>query len=411
MSNLFTILYPFFTLAGAVFFISAWVFFNGKPSRSQNAIDQDQAISDQFDLVLNNIAAAVMICSPSGQPSFASTYIQVLTGYMPEDFRAYKGDFLETLIMEEDIERYRRSKSISKLGEDSIVRFRIRHKSGLLLWLESRLVPTLDLRAEVESVLSITIDVTETIHYQSQIEEQNQDLSDFAYMVSHDLKAPVFTIQGMAEAIREDCGERIGEEGLQLLQFISNAADRLHSLVGSVIEYSSLNNASDSPDSVSLSETMDQVISDHAPHIKAAGAKIEYPNDLPAVRGEGIRIYQVLSNLIGNTIKYRNQDIPLTVEVSANLVPPKMVELIIRDNGLGIPENKLEDIFRPYRRAHGGDIEGSGIGLACVKKIVTKLGGQVYAESIEGEGSIFHVVIPAKEATRAPIPEDLRRIF
>lgn len=371
----------------------------------------DQAIVEQFDLVLNNIAAAVMICSPDGMPSFVSTYIQVLTGHLPEEFKGFNGDFLETLILDEDVERYRRSKNLSKLGEDSIVRFRIRHKSGLLLWLESRLVPTLNLSAEVESVLSIIIDVTESINYQTQIEEQNQDLSDFAYMVSHDLKAPVFTIQGMAEAIREDCGENLGEEGLKLLQFISNAADRLHSLVGSVIEYSSLNNSSDSPESVSLSETMDQVISDYAPHIKSAGVEISYSKELPAVRGEAIRIYQVLSNLIGNAIKYRDQNRPLEVEVTAKIVPPRMIDLIIKDNGLGIPENKLEDIFRPYRRAHGGDIEGSGIGLACVKKIVTRLGGNVYAESVEGEGSTFHVIIPAKEATRAPIPEDLRRIF
>lgn len=385
--------------------------FRKRKATSIGNVPSDPAVVEQFDLVLNNIAAAVMICSPDGMPSFVSAYIQVLTGHLPEEFREFDGDFLETLILDEDIERYRRSKSLSKLGEDSIVRFRIRHKSGLLLWLESRLVPTLNLSAEVESVLSITIDVTENINYQTQIEEQNQDLSDFAYMVSHDLKAPVFTIQGMAEAIREDCGENLGEEGLKLLQFISNAADRLHSLVGSVIEYSSLNNSSDSLESVSLSETMDQVVSDYAPHIKSAGVRISYGDNLPAVRGEAIRIYQVLSNLIGNAIKYRDQGRPLQIEVTAKIVPPRMIDLIVKDNGLGIPENKLEDIFRPYRRAHGGDIEGSGIGLACVKKIVTRLGGNVYAESVEGEGSTFHVIIPAKEATRAPIPEDLRRIF
>lgn len=374
-------------------------------------LQSDQLIIDQFDLVLNNIAAAVMICSPEGRPSFISTYIQVLTGYLPEDFQCYNGDFLQTLILEEDNERYQRSKNLSKLGEDSIVRFRIRHKSGLQLWLESRLVPTLNLSAEVDSVLSITIDVTESINYQTQIEEQNQDLSDFAYMVSHDLKAPVFTIQGMAEAIREDHGSGLGKEGLQLLQFISNAADRLHGLVGSVIEYSSLNNSSESAESIPLSESMSQVVSDYHQQIKDSGAEIIYPDDLPVVKGESIRIYQILSNLIGNTIKYRERSRPLRVEVSAKLLPPRMIELIIKDNGMGIPNAKLEDIFRPYRRAHSGDIEGSGIGLACVKKIVNRLGGNVYAESNEGEGSTFHVIIPAKEATRAPIPEDLRRIF
>jgi PAS domain S-box-containing protein len=380
-------------------------------SELPNTSDEDKAIIDQFDLVLNNIAAAVMISTTEGKPSFVSSYIQVLTGYAPEQFKEAEGDFIESIIIEEDLERYQRNKNLSKLGEDSIVRFRIRHRSGLILWLESRLVPTLSLSAEVESVLSIIIDVTETINYQTQIEQQNQDLSDFAYMVSHDLKAPVFTIQGMADAIKEDHGEALGEEGLQLLQFISNAADRLHRLVGSVIEYSSLNNSSESPESVCLSETMGQVVSDYAQQIKSSGAEIIYPEDLPSVKGEAIRIYQILSNLIGNTIKYRDTDRTLRVEVSAKLVPPRMVELVVRDNGLGIPEGKLEDIFRPYRRAHGGDIEGSGIGLACVKKIVNRLGGRVYAESVEGEGSSFHVLMPAKEVSRAPIPEDLKRLF
>ncbi len=371
-------------------------------------------IAEKFELVLNNIAAAVILFSAEGKPEYVSSYFEVLTGYSFEELNSEEysnQEFLRDIILAEDWDRFNRSMLIGKLGEDSLVRFRIKHKSGLILWIETRMVPLLGIDGELESILSVSIDVTDTINYQKQIEQQNQDLSDFAFMVSHDLKAPIFTIQGMADALIEDHSSSLDQEAKTLINFILNASHRLDRLVASVLEYSSLSSGGEAIEEVSLDEILGQVMNDLSGQIQAKNAIIKAKSELPYIKGESIRVYQVLSNLIGNAIKYSDKSRVPEIEISATTSPPSMIALKVKDNGLGIPENKLEEIFRPYRRAHGGDIEGSGIGLACVKKIVDRLGGQVLVESKEGVGSEFTVILPSAKHLRKPIPEDLKRLF
>jgi PAS domain S-box-containing protein len=378
-----------------------------------------QKLKEELSLVLNNIAAAVLLYAEDGSVQFCSPYIQVLTGFTKneletnnyENENSEKSDFLREIIVEEDWQRYKRARLISHLGEDSLVRFRVKHKSGLILWLESRMVPIINTAGEVQSVMTITIDVTDSINYQKQIEQQNQDLNDFAYMVSHDLKAPIFTIHGMADALRDDYSNVLPFEAKELLIFITDAAKRLDKLVASVLEYSALSNANETHSEIFVKEIIDQVLSDHKQQLMNINNSIIIGKDLPLIKADPIRIYQVFSNLIGNSIKYKNPEKSLKIIISHRLLPPNLVEIEIQDNGLGIPKNKLNDIFRPYRRAHGADIEGSGVGLACVKKIIEKLGGQVRVQSIEGEGSSFFVTLPLSKPARRTIPEDLERLY
>jgi PAS domain S-box-containing protein len=367
---------------------------------------------EEFELVLENIAAAVILFNEDGSMRYCNSYVRVLTGYDPDETGINSPeDIIEKVIVEEDRERYLRARRVCSLGEDSLVRFRVTHKSGLQLWLETRMVPVYQSGNGNISVMSISIDVTDTLQYQRQIEEQNQDLNDFAYMVSHDLKAPIFTIQGMTDALREDFGTALGTEGLALLEYISRAAQRLTILVSSVLEYSALTNTDETIEEVPLDEIVPNVISDFSEQLKGIDSDIKILNELPVIKGESVRMYQLFSNLVGNAIKYRSPDIPLKIEVSLKALSPATASIMIKDNGLGIPENKQEDIFRPYRRAHGSEIEGTGIGLACVKKIVEKSGGQISLESTVGKGSSFTVTLPLAKPGKRKIPQDLERIY
>lgn len=377
-------------------------------------------VKEELALVLNNVAAAVILYNGDGSVNFCSPYIQVLTGYTEDQLNQSIDqnpndneniDFLKSIIAEEDWQRYKRARLVSHLGEDSLVRFRIKHKSGLELWLESRMVPIIDTSGEVQSVMTITIDVTDSINYQKQIEQQNQDLNDFAYMVSHDLKAPIFTIHGMADALRDDYSQLLPKDAIELLGFITDAAKRLDKLVASVLEYSALSNSNETQAEVSLNETISQVLSDYKEQLKSIDATFNVADKLPNIKADPIRVYQVFSNLIGNAIKYREKSRQLQVSITFKLFPPHLVQVEVKDNGLGIPSNKLKDIFRPYRRAHGGDIEGSGVGLACVKKIIDKLGGQVSVQSVEKQGSSFFITLPLSKTASRTIPEDLERLY
>ncbi len=363
-------------------------------------------LQGRYDVLINNLAAAILVYDENKKIRFVSPYTEVLTGYAAEEFYETAQDLFEQISIEG--EPYARAKQISELGERFQLQYQIRHKSGLKLWLDTRFVPIFDEKEDFAGLLCVTLDVTESIKQRQQLEQQNQDLSDFSYMVSHDLKAPIFTIKGMVAAIAEDYGEKIGADGQELLNFIEDGAKRLESLVASVIEYSSVTVREGERYAVSLEEVLSSVVKDLREQIRIAGAEIHIPEHLPTIAGDPVRYYQVFSNLLGNAVKYRSPQRALSVAISVKESGKDFVVIAVKDNGLGIPAAKLKDVFRPYHRCHSSDIEGSGIGLASVKKIVEKAGGQVSVESVENQGSVFCVSLPVAKQSENEQWDELR---
>ncbi len=365
----------------------------------------------RHDLITTNIAASVVISDTEGKILFCSPYTQVLTGYPLEEIYEADDDFFARLVVEEDKARYRRAQQVSALAEDISVKYRIMHRSGLKIWLETRLVPVCNDDGDLVSVMSVSIDVTDSLSYQKQIEEQNRDLSDFAYMVSHDLKAPIFTIKGMANAVIEDHEKDLGQSGKELVNYIIDATVRLEKLVASVIEYSALATKDLQEEQVDLNATVRNAEADLSELSRAKGAAIRVPVPLPIIPGSSVRLYQVFSNLLANALKYSSPERKPEISVETRTGPGGIVFIDVRDNGLGVPPGKLSDIFRPYQRAHGNIVEGSGIGLACVKKIMERMGGSVSVTSVEGQGSVFTLTFPAPAPKPREVPADLARAF
>ena len=365
----------------------------------------------QHELISTNIAAAVVISDATTKIVFCSPYTSVLTGYSTTDICAADDDFLRRLVVEEDLERYDRAQQVSSLAEDISVKYRITHRSGLLIWLETRLVPVLDEFGEHIATMSVSIDVTDMLSYQRQIEEQNRDLSDFASMISHDMKAPIFTIKGMAAALAEDHSAALGADGTTLLTYIAEATVRLERLVSSVLEYSAIATKNTDIQVVDLNETLRTVIADFSEQIKARRVNLNFDEDLPTITGNPIRVYQVFSNLIGNAIKYSSPERTPEISVRRRSVGGGALVIDITDNGLGVPAKKIHDIFRPFHRAHGNQIEGSGVGLACVKKIMDILGGSVNVVSTENRGSVFTLSFPSGAPRPREVPPELQRCF
>lgn len=371
-------------------------------------------LQKRYELITINIAASVIIQNLEGHILFCSPYTQVLSGYCVDDIiknKANGKDLLKEQILEQDLGRYQRALEVSRLGEDILVRYKIKHKSGLFLWLESRMVPVFDERGDVKSVMSVTIDVTDTLNYQEQIEAQNRDLNDFTYMVSHDLKAPVFTIKGMASALMEDCEKYITDDAKNMLKHIIQASNRLEKLVSSVIEYSSINSKELLNTDVALDLVCANVLDDLSEMIKIKNVSISLQEKLPVIHADQIRVYQVFSNLIGNAIKYSHPERAPEIKISCLSQQIGRITIEIKDNGRGIPETDIQRIFRPYARVSNTEVEGSGIGLACVQKIMNKLGGEVSVQSILGEGSTFSVTFPCETTATRQIPEDLAKLF
>ncbi len=352
----------------------------------------------RYDLLTNNVTAAICIWDPTESISYCNKYIEVLTGYPAAEVQAHP-EILRRVIPSLHSERYQRAWQIALLGEDIVVRYEIQHRSGVQLWVETHFVPVMNDLGDLVHVLSVTVDITASVQHQTRIQEHNRDLGDFAYMVSHDLKAPIFTVRGMASTLLEDFSETLQPEAIQSIEFIFEAAGRLEQLVASVIEYSAISTKDVEEAAVSLDATLRDVIRDQSAMIEVKQAEIQVAPNLPIVKGEPVRIYQVFSNLLSNALKFHTPERPIRVSVTREDLGTQYVRINFSDNGTGIPESRWESIFRPYHRVQGREREGSGIGLACVKKIVERLGGSVSVMSRPGEGTTFSLVLPlAREA-------------
>ncbi|MCB0309710.1 MAG: PAS domain-containing protein [Bdellovibrionales bacterium] len=361
----------------------------------EEAIDQNESLLERYRLLTNNLAAAVVIRDNTQRITYCSPYTEVLTGYPIDDIYESEEDFFLKIVHPDDRSNVERALKVSTVGEPFQFRYRFLHRSGIEMWGETRTVPVLDQNGELLFSLSVTLDMTGTVRYQQQVEEKNRELRDFSYMVSHDLKAPIYTIKGMVHLIQEDFTVDIDESLADAFEHIARAVTKLEHLVKSVLDYSQLSSQEFVIEPVPLTEVIEETRSLFSHELNQKDVSLAIYGELPIVMGDRLRLYQVFSNLVGNAIKYRSTERPLEIRIATTPTQrPHETTIKVMDNGLGIPSDRILDIFRPFQRAHQAlKIEGTGIGLACVKRLMEKLGGRIEVSSQEGSGSSFEVTL------------------
>ena len=366
--------------------------------------ESTELLEARYQTLTDNLAAAILFRDVDGNILYCSPYIEVLTGYSQQEIYDDSEGFFARIVHDEDTDKVARSLKVSQLGEAFQFRYRFYHKTGLLMWAETRSVPLLDENEQLQALLSITFDVTGSMRYQQRVEEHNNDLKDFSYMLSHDLKSPMVTIRGMLTALREDYGEKLDSDALGLIDHAERASDRLQNLVAGVIEYSRVSNLEEKQQPIDCSTLVSEVTQELQVPLSEANGSFEVES-LPVVWGDKTMLYQVFLNLISNAIKYRDPQRRIHISVRSSMhQDERTCEIVVADNGRGIPEDRIENIFRPFHRAHGSEIEGSGIGLASVKKLIERIGGSISVESNEGSGSVFTVRLRVADPNAAPLP-------
>ncbi len=346
----------------------------------------------RYKILTDNVAAAVIIHQPDGRVLWCSPYTEVLTGFSVSEVYRSRESFLKQHVHEDDREMVEKSMAIVATGEPFQFRYRFYHRSGMVLWLETRTVPVFDHVAGEYVALSIVLDVTAAVLSQIKIEARNRDLNEFTYMISHDLKAPIVTMRGMLEVLQEEQRRSGSAEMAEPLQFMAKAVHRLEQLVGGVLELARVSVSDKELEAVNLEETVREVIDDLQLEIDRCHANVTTVEDLPCALGNRTQLYQIVSNLVANAIKYRSPDRPLLISIEATQpASRRRVAFSVRDNGRGIPTDRLDRIFEPFNRAGEESIEGSGVGLACVKKLVEKIGGAIQVQSSPNEGSVFTI--------------------
>lgn len=247
---------------------------------------------------------------------------------------------------------------------------------------------------------SIIHDVTDRERYQRELErktaaleQSNADLEQFAYVASHDLQEPLRIVVSYLQLLERRYRGRMDAEADEFIGFAVDGAKRMSRLINDLLAYSRVETQGRTLRPVDLGAVLAVVRDNLRLTAEACGAAIE-SGPLPVVTGDESQLVSLLQNLIGNAIKYRVPDRPPVVRVSAERAEAEWV-VRVDDNGLGIDPEYHERIFMIFQRLHThARYEGTGIGLALAKRIVTRHGGRIWVESREGEGAAFLFTLP-----------------
>jgi PAS domain S-box-containing protein len=264
--------------------------------------------------------------------------------------------------------------------------------------------PIRDVDGTITGIFVHAVDVTEQVRARREVEQKaeelarlaraletsNRELDQFAYVASHDLKAPLRGIANLSQWIEDDLADRFTEESHEHMRLLRGRVHRMEALIDGILQYSRAGRTHDQPERVDTAALVDDVVDLLAP---AQEVQVVVHPEMPVLVTERLPLQQVFLNLVGNAVKYGGPH--ARVDVSAR-VEGGVWEFTVRDDGPGIAPEYHERIFAIFQTLQARDkVEGTGIGLSIVKKLVESRGGRVRVESAAGRGAAFHFQWPA----------------
>jgi light-regulated signal transduction histidine kinase (bacteriophytochrome) len=238
----------------------------------------------------------------------------------------------------------------------------------------------------------------------------NAELSEFAYVASHDLQAPLRKASAFAHQLKMHLADKLDAQGADFMARLLRSVESMQSLIEALLQLARVTSSEAPKRRVSLSEVAAQVIEDLEPALSQSGAKV-LADPLPEVLGDPQQMRQLLQNLVGNALKFRRPEQAPVVRLRGRERPDGACELVVEDNGVGFDMKYASRIFHPFQRLHSvKDYPGTGMGLAICQKIVERHGGTISAESAPGRGSAFKVLLPSRSEAEAAASAGTERL-
>ncbi len=260
-------------------------------------------------------------------------------------------------------------------------------------------------------IMGIVRDITEQKQAKEALERHardlarsNEELEQFAYVASHDLQEPLRKIRAFGALLADEKRESLDDEGQRYIDFMTDAAARMQTLVSDLLALSRVTTAAHPFEDLSLAEVFDTVLSDLSVRLEEAGGQVEV-SATPTIEADRTQMEQLFRNLIGNALKFCRPGVPphVTVEVAAqaqpiDAVPGPAHTIVVTDNGIGFELSQGSKLFQPFKRLHARhQYEGAGIGLAICEKIVLRHHGRITASGTPGAGATFTVTLPRRQ--------------
>jgi len=293
-------------------------------------------------------------------------------------------------------------KALNLLNPESppeVVENRNLTKDGNVLYCQWYNSVLFDESNKVISILSLVQDQTERKHSEAQLKQlnhqlqrSNQDLEQFAYAASHDLREPLRKIRSYSDLLVKRYQGQLDERADKYIHYITDSVIRMQALITDLLTYSRVSRNELVLEPTDLGEILQQTLTDLSPAIEENQVIINTAT-LPIVQANPLQIGQVLQNLIANAIKFRREQPPqVNIQVDCQ---DNFWQISIQDNGIGIDPNYSDRIFAIFQRLHyREEYPGTGIGLAICQKIVERHGGKIWVESELGQGSTFYFTLP-----------------
>jgi PAS domain S-box-containing protein len=362
---------------------------NERTVQLENKMRQLKESEEKFQKAFYASAAAISITrlSDSRIIDVNDAFVR-MTGYSREELAGHTP--VELGIITETEKRQEVLQQIQSEGHIRDLEFVIRNKSGKMLHVLLSL-ETIFLNNE-KFALSIIYDITERKKAEEQLANVNKELEAFTYSVSHDLRAPLRSIIGYSQILEESLAGKLDDASKRPLAVIKRNAAKMNNLIDGLLSFSKLGKSDLRKTLVSTKSLVDDCIAavNHSHHYNAKIIIRELFN----VWADPEMLFQVWINLISNALKYSAKVPDPVVEIGGRQSGDEVVHYV-KDNGVGFDMRYVEKLFGVFQRLHNShEFEGTGIGLSIVKRVVTKHGGNVWAEAEPGRGAIFYFSLP-----------------
>ncbi len=334
----------------------------------------------------------------TGEVYFSDRFKELL-GYDPDGFENVYDSFESRLHPEDREATLSAVDSHLKERAPYDVEYRLRCKDGEYKWFRARGMAIWDGGGNATRMSGSIGDVTERkaaeaslLRRTEELERSNKDLEQFAWVASHDLKEPLRAVSNYVQLLERRYSGKLDDEGKRFIGFAVAGAKRMRVLINDLLAFSRIGTRGKRLEPVDGGEPLTTALKNLALVIQETGAEVE-TEPLPRVWGDSGQLAQLFQNLIGNAIKFCEAEPKIQISATRE---GAMCRFFVRDNGIGMDAAHLEKVFEVFQRLHTREkYEGTGIGLALVRKIAERHGGKVRVDSLPGEGSTFSFTLRA----------------
>jgi PAS domain S-box-containing protein len=346
----------------------------------------------KLSLVVEQNPAAVVVTNRDGTIEYVNAQFEKVSGYTVAEALGQNPRVLKSGRMPpETYDELWRTIAAGKVWRGELQN---KHKDGSLYWESAAIAPLVAGDGSVTHFIAVKEDITELKRVARELERSNAELEQFGYAVSHDLQQPLRIITSYLQLLDKHYAASLDDRGREFLGHAQDGGRRMQRMIKDLLEYSRVDRMGGEMVACDSGAVARDALANLTIAIREARAEVVVA-DLPAVIADEGQLKRLFQNLIGNAVKYRAPDRPVRVDVSAERAGGEWV-FAVKDNGVGIDPANSERVFALFQRLHQArGAEGTGVGLALCRRIVTHHGGRIWLESAPERGTTFFFTLPA----------------